>query len=250
MSLHSFWAAECVTITPLMHFFLVAKIGREYCPLVVVAQSPPDDGQWMALRKEFVLDRIKGVYEWLTSTKRHCGLVAELEAATDVYGGGRDNVPGAGGNVRASPLLTIEQKKALKRDPHPARFPYLAHSFLQIIKDRPVRSLNLQREATMHWGLAQLGTTFKYEDMRNQAVIFDITDLDNISMGVLRGERAGGREMCFVEDWAGKDRVAQFDDNFPQLPLMDQSVQKSKFLSLSCPPSFASTPSNCAKLFV
>ncbi|OAA72995.1 hypothetical protein LEL_08779 [Akanthomyces lecanii RCEF 1005] len=120
--------------------------------------------------------------------------MAELEAATDVYGGRRDNVPGAGGNVRASPLLTLEQKKALKMDPHPARSSYLARSFLQIIKDRRVRSLNLLRGATKHWSLAQLGTTFKFEDMRNQAVMFDITDLDNISMGVLRRDRAGRRE--------------------------------------------------------
>lgn len=234
-----FMTLEEASISPMMHFILVAKIGGIYCPLVMVAQTPPDAHHWMFLKKEFSLDRIKALYQMLNSTQRHCGVAAELELAMYVYGVGRDNVPGASGNVPASRLLSAQEREALKRDPYPARFPWLAYHFLQIVKDRPVRALGLDRLGTKYWGLVPLNTTFTLRDEKNQAVVFDITDLDKITMGilgdVLSGDR-GQRTMLSVEDWCGKQRVAEFDSSFPEIPLIDQGVLASKLLNPLCPP--------------
>ncbi|OAA58130.1 hypothetical protein LEL_10895 [Akanthomyces lecanii RCEF 1005] len=177
-----FLTAEQAKESTLLHFYVVAKFGDEYCPLAAVAQSPPDDTQWMNMQLPFIAGAALEMYQWFGDKSVRCCVRAELDAAKDLLSTGRVNVPGTLGGEPASRLLTPEAKKAMKMDPLPARFPFLANSLRRCVKELPIDRLGMSESAVKHWDIVPLGTVLEYDDIRNAAILIDITDPEKIKM--------------------------------------------------------------------
>lgn len=269
----------------LVHFFVVAKVGDEYCPLAAVAQLPPSNSYWMNMHLAFVADAAKEIYLWFGSKGTRCGVQAELDAAKDIYCMGRANVPGDLGGEPASRLLTREDRRALKMSPLPSRFPFIAHGLRRCIKERPMRHLFLSRKAVTFWDLVPLGTVLEYDDIRNAAILVDITDLDNIKMcaidhvskddiakdtmklvdgtGASAMDQADGmlqdgpvvRGIRSVNDWIAErwkksPTGPSLTADFPEIPVTSADILKSKHLpSFTLLSHFPYNPLDCAQSF-
>lgn len=223
MSEHrDFLKTKEVRASPLVHFFVVAKVGDEYCPLAAVAQSPPSNSYWMNMHLAFVADAAREIYQWFGSEGTRCGVRAELDAAKDIYCMGRANVPGNLGGEPASRVMTREDRRALKMSPLPSRFPFLAHGLRRCIKERPMRHLFLSRQAVTFWDLVPLGTALEYDDVRNAAILVDITDIDSIKMcaidHVYKDDIA--KESVKLVDGTGASATDKADEMFQDGPVL------------------------------
>lgn len=152
-------------------FYVVTRVNDGYVPLAVVSRMPPAQNRWMMTSKRFLIARARRIRQVLSDPRHACALHAEKTAAMHIY---RDGIGVLGGRCWA-PGVTVD-KDAFLRDPLPSMFPFTAHAFLCSIT---------QGSAITYWSHLPLQTTFEPENVRFNALIFDVSDLNNVGCCVV-----------------------------------------------------------------
>ncbi|ATY65400.1 hypothetical protein A9K55_001272 [Cordyceps militaris] len=167
-------------------FYIVATIHCTLCPLAVVSQTPPADEHWMFLTKHFLVGKAARVHRFLSAPAHRCALEAERAAARHYYthccaaddARGWHPPPG---------LLTAEQRATHLRNPLVGLFPYTAHGLLDCVARRgdDTECGATLATATRYWSPLHPDTSYEYASMAHDAIVFDMTDLDDIRYAVL-----------------------------------------------------------------
>ncbi|KAM3452007.1 hypothetical protein MY3296_004875 [Beauveria thailandica] len=243
--LHSFDDAMDINRSPLLFcdgvlpenvqevlFYIAIRHNGKFYPLAVASQMPPTDALWQVLLKDFVVESVRKMYAYLSSECNHPVLAEEVRNARQFYYYqgcetffGPDQPPG----------VCSAGERAIWLD-NPA-FPHAARALMD----------NLDGD---FWAPVGLYTTMGMYDKRYRAVVFDVTDLDNVACGVVEtklvretNEFTGAEEenmyrtVVTLPEWEAMetgfeslqrkrdDSAAHRMADFPTIPLIDDAVQ-------------------------
>lgn len=239
-------------------FYITARFADGlFHPLAIVSQVPPSADRWPPVTKAFVAGAVQRIHEHLSNLTRHAFLETEVQRAALLYrnessGRARQLAPGE------PPGVATAEDRAIWLDNAPHR--HAANALLNCLA-------NGEGSEEEYWTPLELRTRFGMLDSRYKAVVFDITDLTRVTCGVIENEvvpvldtsaspplqtEESRRTVWTVPQWVlaenGFENVLSIKDEsadallstFPDIPLIDRDVLKSKCTSLHCQafPSF------------
>ncbi|KAM3508306.1 hypothetical protein MY11210_006775 [Beauveria gryllotalpidicola] len=214
-------------------FYIAIRHNGQFYPLAVASQMPPTSALWQILLKGFVVESVRKMHAYLSNGCNHPMLAEEVRHARQFYyyqGSetlfGPDEPPG----------VSSAEDRDLWLD-NPA-FPHAARALMD----------NLDGD---FWTPVGLYTTMGMYDKRYRAVVFDVTNLDNVACGVVETklvketnqftgveEENMYRTVVTVPEWVametgfesmqGKrdDSAAHRMADFPTIPLINDAVQQ------------------------
>ncbi|KAM3524817.1 hypothetical protein NHJ13051_004319 [Beauveria bassiana] len=245
--LHSFDDAMDINRAPLLFceqilpknvqevlFYVVIRHNGQFYPLAVASQMPPIGALWQVLRKDFVVESVRKIYAHLSNERNHAKLAEEVRNARQFYYYqgceatllGPEEPPG---------VSSAEDRAVWLANP---AFPHAARALMDSLDGD-------------FWAPVGLHTTMGMYDQRYRAVVFDVTDLDNVACGVVEmkqvtktheftgaTEEIMYRTVVTVPEWEametgfesmqGKrdDSAAHRMADFPTIPLINDAVQQ------------------------
>ncbi|KAM3500776.1 hypothetical protein MY10362_006114 [Beauveria mimosiformis] len=213
-------------------FYIAFCQNDKFYPMAVASQMPPTGALWQDLPKGFVVETVRKMYAYLSNKSNHAMLAEEVwDARTLNYHQVFERLFGP----VQPPGVSGEEELAIWLD-NPA-FPHAARALMD----------NLDGD---FWATVGLNTTMGMFDKRYRAVVFDVTDLDNVACGIVEtkmvkttNDFTGAKEenmwraVVTVPEWEametgfediqGKrdDSAAHHMADFPAIPLIDDKVQ-------------------------
>ncbi|KAJ3498910.1 hypothetical protein NLG97_g763 [Lecanicillium saksenae] len=211
-------------------FYIVARFRNTLYPLAVATQAAPSDAHWKPISKAFVVTATKNIHRYLSDPDNQASLRDELAIARSFYENGREPLLAPIG----PPGVTHPEDRAIMLA-HPT-FPQMARVLMSCIQT------NGNNAPDEFWTPVPLNTTFSSLNAAMKAVVFDLTNLDRVTCGILVTDpscvhllRIGKRlpttlprwiEVSDGDDDSLDDGDSAWDliDTFPSIPLIDQDI--------------------------
>ncbi|KAM3508320.1 hypothetical protein MY11210_006789 [Beauveria gryllotalpidicola] len=198
-------------------FQVVVKVNGIYCPISIVTELPPEDKYWLWADRLWIADRARLMYQFLSNKDPAARF--KLQAEVDLAIEENTQYPfwfrnGEKQLCEGPHIVDATTSSLAMRDPESIWYPYTTLGIVNCIPRRIVPGGDDESVRIQHvwWTQNSLRTVIE-NDAKYTIVVFDITDLDNISLAVLSNPSGNNRQVetmnehCMVLPDAGRHPV-------------------------------------------